>query len=409
MIDVSSEIGRLKTVLLHRPGRELERLTPKYLEAMLFEDIPWLKKIRQEHDQFAQTLRNEGCEVLYYEEMLSEILEQRDVRARMSDEVIATSRLGSEELKESIRHYLDTMDLSRLSEVFISGLQKSEIEAVTGPQRLSSYIKEAYPFYIDPLTNLYFTRDPGAVILSGLSVHAMKTPARRRETLILKYLRDYHPVFKSSPFGAVSHWYDPEDLDSIEGGDILVLSRDCIALGCSSRTGAEAIERIASRLFAAENGPREILVVQIPFTRAFMHLDTVLTMLDRDTFVIYPGIKSKLSLFRLRPGREGGLSIEPLDSLEQSLKDALKLPALRLIESGGGDVTTAAREQWNDSTNTLALAPGRVVTYDRNVASNDTLRNAGIEVVEIEGSELVRGRGGPRCMSMPLLRESLDS
>lgn len=402
MIRVTSEIGRLKSVLLHRPGRELERLTPKYLEEMLFEDIPWLKKIRQEHDLFASTLRDRGCGVLYYHDLLFDVLQEGGVREKMIDEVIGGCRIGSDHLKRTIGEYLQGMDPRQLAEVFISGLEKSEIEGLGAERRLSSYIREAYPFYINPLTNLYFTRDPGAVIGSGVAVNAMKTPARMRESLILRYIRDFHPLFAEVPL-----WYAPEDLDSIEGGDILVLSPGTVAVGCSARTGAEGIERLAERLFGGTDHVREVLVIQIPFTRAFMHLDTVLTMVDRDTFTIFPEIRHKLALYRLTPSKRGGISIEPLDSLEKSLKESLGVPAVRLIESGGGDDMTAAREQWNDSTNTLALAPGVVVTYDRNVASNDTLREAGIEVVEIEGSELVRGRGGPRCMSMPLHREAI--
>jgi arginine deiminase len=428
MIKVTSDIGRLRAVLLHRPGRELERLTPRYLEEMLFDDIPWLKKIRQEHDFFAKTLRDHGCKVFYYQELLSKVLQSQEIREKMIDEVIASCRLGSDQLKGIIREYLQDMEASQLAEVFISGLEKSEIDNLHETRRLSSYIREAYPFYINPLTNLYFTRDPGVVIEGGVAVHAMKTPARMRESLILKGIRDYHPVFsreEGSDLGAdrekdgpslsgdsekdsqVPLWYSPEDLDSIEGGDVLVLSPTTIVVGCSARTGAEGIQRLAERLFQGTEKIREVLVIQIPFTRAFMHLDTVLTMIDRDTFTIFPGIRDKLALFRLTPARNGGIRISPQDSLEKSLRKPLGLPAVRLIESGGGDDLTAAREQWNDSTNTLALSPGVVVTYDRNVASNETLRKAGIEVVEIEGSELVRGRGGPRCMSMPLWREDL--
>jgi len=408
MINVTNEIGTLRSVLVHRPGRELERLTPRYLEEMLFEDIPWLKKIREEHDLFAQTLSKRGCKVYYYHDLLADILRKEVVCRSMIDDVLSACRIGSTLLKESIRDYLRGMEAERLAEAFISGLEKKEIDRLAGRSRLSSYIREAYPFYINPLTNLYFTRDPGAVIDSGLVVSAMKTPARNRESLILQYLHDYHPLFADPQGeGQIPLWYKPSDLDSIEGGDILMLSPEVVAVGCSARTGTEGIERLAERLFSGPSGIQEVLVIQIPFVRAFMHLDTVITMVDRDTFTIFPDIREKIALFRLKPTKRGGISISPLDSLEKSLKESLRLPAIRLIESGGGDDLTAAREQWNDSTNTLALEPGVVVTYDRNVASNDTLRAAGIEVVEIEGSELVRGRGGPRCMSMPLQREAI--
>jgi arginine deiminase len=403
MISVTSEIGPLKSVLLHRPGRELERLTPKYLEEMLFEDIPWLKKIRQEHDLFADTLRSHGCEVLYYHDLLVDVLREMEIRREIVAEILSDCRIGSLRLKEVIKEFLQELSPESLSGVIIAGLAKSEIDNLGGEKRLALYLKEAYPFYINPLTNLYFTRDPGAVIGSGLALNAMKTPARMREALILKYLHRHHPLFGET----VPLWYTPEDLDSIEGGDILVLSPQTVAVGCSARTGAEGIERLAKRLLFSDSGVREVLVIQIPFTRAFMHLDTVLTMVDRDTFTIFPGIRDEISLFRITPAKEKAVTIKALDTLEHSLENSLGISDVRLIESGGGDALTAAREQWNDSTNTLALAPGVVVTYDRNVASNDALREAGIEVVEIEGSELVRGRGGPRCMSMPLHREAL--
>ena len=409
MIEVKSEIGPLKKVLLHRPGGELERLTPKYLEEMLFEDIPWLKKIREEHDLFAETLRNRGCDVFYYQELFTEVLQREETRLELIEEVIESCHLGYEHLKERIRSYLRELDAPQTAGTIIAGLEKHIVDnAAGGPPKLSSYIREAYPFYINPLTNLYFTRDPGAVIGRGVSIHAMKASARSRESVILRYIHHYHPLFaQEGRAGAAPLWYQPEDIDSIEGGDILVLSSRTVIIGCSARTSTEGIERLAERLFTGDSGFKEVIVIQIPFTRAYMHLDTVFTMVDRDAFSIYPEIRGKMGLYRLTPGKGGSLRIESLENLMDTLKRSLQLPAIRLIESGGGDDMTAAREQWNDSTNTLALAPGVVITYDRNLASNDTLRENGIEVVEIEGSELVRGRGGPRCMSMPLLREPI--
>lgn len=401
---IDSEVGRLEAVLLHRPGRELEELTPEFLEEMLFEDIPWLKKTQEEHDAFAAALRARGSRVYYYTELMQEILRDEQVRSSIIDELVESSRVGSTGLRQEIREYLEGRSAEELVEVLTAGLPKDRIDDAGGRDRLSRYIREASPFYIRPLTNLYFTRDPGAVIGEGLAVSAMKTPARMREALILRYLHEHHPLFSREAGGRMPLWYRPEDLDSIEGGDILVLSPQTIAVGCSARTGADGIQRLAERLFAESERLREVLVLQIPFIRAFMHLDTVLTMVDRDTFTIYPGIKERIELFRLSPGGDGSVRVSALDDLEGSLARSLGVSSVRFIESGGGDAVTAAREQWNDSTNTLALAPGVVAAYDRNTASNDALREAGIEVVEIAGSELVRGRGGPRCMSMPLRR-----
>ncbi|MCK5153028.1 MAG: arginine deiminase, partial [Spirochaetales bacterium] len=291
-----------------------------------------------------------------------------------------------------------------LAEIIISGLAISDLPGKAGRSRLSDYINEAFPFYISPLINLYFTRDPGAVIGNRMSISSMKTEARRRESLILHHINKFHPRFADQ---SDEIWNSHQNPNSIEGGDVLVLSPETVAIGCSVRTSTNAIEEVAESLFKDNGIVKEVLVIQIPFTRAYMHLDTVLTMVDYDKFTIFPGIENSVRVFSLTPGQKSGLIIKPVDNLLTALKSSLKLPSVQLIPSGGGDVITAAREQWNDSTNTLAIAPGVVVTYDRNTVSNDTLRSNGIEVVEIGGSELVRGRGGPRCMSMPLNRDEL--
>jgi arginine deiminase len=398
---VYSEIGPLKTVLLHRPGRELETLTPQFLEELLFDDIPWVDRIQEEHDLFAESLRARGCEVLYYGELLQDVLAVTDVRQSITDKVLRNSRIPDERLRDDIRLLLAGKSEAQLSEILIGGLRKEEVPHTEDEKRLSYYIKDDFPYYINPLPNLYFTRDPGAMIGNGIAVNAMKTAARSRETLILDALRRHHPRFTGVKDRA---WYSPDDLDSIEGGDILVLSPTVLAVGCSARTSSEGIEKLAGRLFQSDSGFREVLVIQIPNARAYMHLDTVFTMLDADKFTIFPGIKESVKVFRLSPGKGENLRIDSEPSLGDALKDVLGLPSVDLIQSGGEDSFTAAREQWNDSTNTLALAPGLVVTYKRNFHSNETLRRHGVEVVEIEGSELVRGRGGPRCMSMPLKR-----
>lgn len=220
----------------------------------------------------------------------------------------------------------------------------------------------------------------------------MKREARRRESLILHYIYKHHEYFKEA---SDYSWYDFDESASIEGGDILVLAESTIAIGCSVRTSTDAIERVAERLFKNSSKVKEVLVIQIPFTRAYMHLDTVFTMVDYDKFTIFPGIEDSVKVFSLTPRGEHDLNITEKESLSEALKKALSLPVVKLIQSGGGDVVTAAREQWNDSTNTLAIAPGVVITYERNAVSNRTLRENGIEVVEIEGSELVRGVAGP--------------
>ncbi|SCZ00197.1 arginine deiminase [Alkaliphilus peptidifermentans] len=401
-LNVTSEIGNLKAVLLHRPGRELERLTPDYLHELLFDDIPWLKRMRWEHDGFAKVMEDKGCKVYYYEELLEELLKDKHTLNLFVSDLIKNSHIDSLELEKLLEEYLLALQPNEIVEIAIAGLEKKDLPNLIKEYHLVDYIKEQYPFYINPLPNLYFTRDPGVVIGNGLSINKMKTPARNRETMFLEYIYRFHPLFKKDE---TPLWYDYKETYSIEGGDVLVLSDSVVAIGCSERTSARGIEILSQRLFQNSN-IKKVLAIQIPFTRAYMHLDTVFTMVDHDKFTIYPGVEGLLQAYELTEGKNTP-KVRPMESLKGALKTVLNLPDVQLIQSGGGDEITAAREQWNDSTNTLALGPGRVLTYNRNEATNETLRNHGIEVIEIEGSELVRGRGGPRCMSMPLIREAL--
>lgn len=404
--NVRSEVGKLEAVLLHRPGKELERLTPEYLEELLFDDIPWLGKMQEEHDLFAEALRKRGCKVYYYDQMLEDILRDKDVKQELIAEMADFTGITKLKEKTAILEYLYSKDSRELSEIFIAGLHKNEINYKKESRSLSYYITDDYPFYINPIPNLYFTRDPGAVIGNGVSINSMKTRARNRETMILSYINRYHSEIRDTN---PQQWYDYNNPDAIEGGDILTLSHKAIAVGCSARTSPKAIELLAENLFNGDSSYREVLVIQIPFKRAYMHLDTVFTMLDVNKFTIFPGIEKELKIFSITPSSDstGALNIAPKDDLRKALNETLERDDVQIIQSGGGDSITAAREQWNDSTNTLAIAPGTVVTYRRNQASNETLRRNGVEVVEIEGSELVRGRGGPRCMSMPLRRASI--
>jgi arginine deiminase len=405
-VRVNSEIGKLKAVLLHKPGSELERLTPEYLAEMLFDDIPWLRKMEEEHDGFAKTLRDRGTEVYYVKDLLEEVLEIPEAKKQMIKEVLDSCDIENPDLREVLINHLQNLDSRELASKLVSGLPKAEVQDVERHYSLVDYINEEYPFYINPLPNLYFTRDPGTVIGNGLSINRMKNNARKREALFLKYFYKYHRLFNIQ---ATPLWYNYNNTYSIEGGDILVLSKEVLAVGCSERTSAQGIELLSRNLFEGLPELKQILVMQIPSIRAFMHLDTVFTMVDYDKFTIYPGVEEHIKVFKVaRNSKPYSLHVEPEDNLMVAIKKALKLSAVNFIKSGGGDEITAAREQWNDSTNTLAIAPGVVITYNRNEASNKVLRQNGIEVVEIDGQELVRGRGGPRCMSMPLLREELE-
>lgn len=403
-INVTSEIGKLKKVMLHRPGYEVENLVPEYLGRLLFDDIPYLKIAREEHDRFAEVLRENDVEVLYLEELSTEALKDKKVRKEFTEEFLAESGITSPALKETMYNYLASMETREMIDKIMAGVRKEEIE-VKEPTSLIELMDDDYPFYLDPMPNLYFTRDPGASMGNGLTINRMRTEARRRETLFLKYIYNNHDMFKNTD---TPLWYNRSMPFALEGGDELILADDVIAIGCSERTSAEGIEITARNLFAANSSIKKVLVFEIPKCRAFMHLDTVFTMVDYDKFTIHPAIEGPLSVYEVTKGEKGSLKFRHNTSpLSDILKENLKLPAVDLIKCGGGDFIVAGREQWNDGSNTLAIAPGVVVTYERNYVSNEVLSKKGIKVITIPSSELSRGRGGPRCMSMPLWRENL--
>ena len=403
-LNVTSEIGNLKAVLLHRPGHELEKLTPDLLHELLFDDIPWLKVMQDEHDEFADLLRSHGTKVFYVQELLSQVLENNDVKDSLINDLLTSSQIQNHRLWETLYSYINNKTAAEIAEIAIAGVNKKDICDQYEDDSLWDYVNKEYPLYITPVPNLYFTRDPAAVIGNGISINSMQTKTRRREPKLIKYIYENHAHFKKD---LSSLWFDHSIPYNMEGGDMLVLSKEVVAIGCSERTSATAIETITRTLFEKNENIEEVLAIQIPPIRAFMHLDTVLTMVDYDKFTIYPGIQDKVNVYKLTRGVSGGIKVTPERDLLTTLKNSLKIPAVQLVHSGGGDAISAAREQWNDSTNTLAIAPGVVVTYSRNEISNATLRKHGIEVLEINGSELVRGRGGPRCMSCPLERDEI--
>ncbi|WP_031314129.1 arginine deiminase [Caldanaerobacter subterraneus] len=398
---ITSEINPLKAVILHRPGRELERLTPQNLSELLFDDIPWVRKIQEEHDEFVKVLKENGVEVLYIERLLSEILQDEEVKEEFIEDILQLNGITSPKILDFLFGLLREKPVDELVEISISGLSLYEAKVKRSLMGLAEHIYEEDYYYIKPLPNLYFTRDPAAVIDRGLMISSMKAAARKPETLIFKYLYNYHPLFKDNE---VPLFYDNTYPHSIEGGDILVLNEKVIAVGCSERTSPQAIEQLAHNLFEKGSSVEKILVVQIPAKRSYMHLDTVFTMVDTNRFVFYPGIKNELKIFSLIK-EEKGFSIHREKDLQTALKNALNLYTIDIIPTGGLNAITSAREQWNDSTNTLAIAPGIIVTYSRNEISNKILEKEGIKVIPIEGSELSRGRGGPRCMTMPLMRD----
>ena len=404
-IQVYSEVGKLRKVLLHRPGRELENLVPAYRERMLFDDIPYVRVAREEHDTFANVLRGHGVEVVYLEDLLADVLQDPGLRASFTKEFLLDAGIRHvDTLAWLTDYYSQFKDPSELVLKLISGLRKEEYprdEQVW----LTDWLTKDYPFVLDPLPNLYFTRDPFATAGSGVSLHHMQTHVRNRETLLGSYVLRYHPDYKCSPL-----WYEPTDGPNMEGGDILVLSGKVIAVGLSQRTHPDAVELYAKRVLASRCGFEEILAFDIPKNRAFMHLDTVFTQLDLDKFIVHPEIRETLRVFslKLNPSSVSGLSItEEDDSLQHILERHLGLDHVTLIHCGGQSPVDAAREQWNDGSNTLCIAPGEVIVYERNYTTNAILKDYGIKAYTIPSSELSRGRGGPRCMSMPLVRDLL--
>lgn len=402
-INVTSEIGRLKKVMLHRPGREVENLVPEYLGRLLFDDIPYMKVAREEHDGFAEVLRKNGVEVFYLEELSSQVMEDDSIRIEFIDEFLWESGITSKSVNEALKGYLISLSPKDMIDTVMAGVRKEEIE-VNKKTSLADLMMDDYPFYLDPMPNLYFTRDPGAIIGNGLSLNRMMMEARRRETLFLKYIYNYHPMFNNPK---IPLWYDRKNEFPIEGGDQLVLSDRIVAIGCSERTSAEAIEDISRKLFNSDTAFEKVLVFEIPKKRAFMHLDTVFTMISENMFTIHPGIQGPLSIYEVTKGAKGALKFKHnTNKLETILEKALGVDEVELIKCGGGDPMIAGREQWNDGSNTLAISPGVVVTYERNYITNEILDKKGIKVLTIPSSEISRGRGGPRCMSMPLERES---
>lgn len=407
MLDVYSEIGRLKKVLLHRPGQEIENLIPEYLERLLFDDIPYLKVAQEEHDVFAQTLRTNGVEVCYLDELVAETLAtDLGLRAQFVQDFLAETHLKSRRQKQAVTEYLMMMDIQTMVRKMMAGIRKNEVPNFRS-YSLGDYIDEEYPFAADPLPNLYFTRDPFSTIGNGISMNHMYSVTRNRETLFSDYIFRYHPDYQKN----VPYFYDRTARTSIEGGDILVLNDKTLAVGVSQRTDSASVEAIARKLFyESETTFEKVLAFDIPKTRAFMHLDTVFTQIDYDKFTIHPGIMGPLGVYELTRGTKDGQHLK-IEQQHKTVQDVLSQTldrSVELILCGGGDKIISGREQWNDGTNTLAIAPGEVVVYSRNYITNEILQDKGIQTHIIPSSELSRGRGGARCMSMPLVREKID-
>ena len=407
MIHVTSEIKPLKEVLVHRPGKELLNLTPDTLGRLLFDDIPYLKEAQAEHDEFVQILRDNDIKVFYLEDLMAETLElNSQLKPSFIRQFIYEAGVRTPMYKDLMFEYLNSYtDMKELVLKTMEGIQVSELPRTKKDieNSLVDLVSEEGEFLAEPIPNLYFTRDPFASIGDGISLNKMYSVTRNRETIYAEYIFNYHPKYMDK----VTKYYDRTNPFSIEGGDILNLNEHVLAVGISQRTSAEAIDMLAKNLFRDKNAKIDtVLAFKIPECRAFMHLDTVFTQIDYDKFTYHPGIMNTLEVFEITKGdNEEEVKVRKRKgSLEKILEEYLKKD-ITLIPCAGGDKIASEREQWNDGTNTLCIAPGVVVVYNRNNITNEILREHGIKVYEMQSAELSRGRGGPRCMSMPLIRE----
>ncbi len=399
---VDSEVGRLRRVMLHRPDLELQRLTPSNCTGLLFDDVLWVKRARQEHNAFADVLRDRGAEVLYLHTLLAETLADDMARKWVLERSVTDHLLGPM-LAPHVRDHLQSLPADALARALIGGVTVSELPA--GGRGLAFAMLGPHDLVLDPLPNHLFTRDTSCWIYGGVSLNPMAKPARRRETVHLEAIYRFHPRFVAAEFDL---WLGGVDEDwgraTIEGGDVLVIGEGAVLVGMGERTTPSAVEHLAERLFARD-AAREVIAVELPRARSYMHLDTVMTMIDRDAFLMYPGVIEGARTWSITPGAAAGeLVVTRRMELFEAMAGALGIRKLRVFTTGG-DEMEADREQWDDGNNVLAVEPGVVVAYDRNVDTNTKLRRAGIEVITIEGFELSRGRGGARCMSCPLQRE----
>jgi arginine deiminase len=403
MFSVNSEVGRLREVILHRPGSELSRLTPTNVESLLFDDVMWADRAREEHDLFAKQLVDHGVTVHHFADLLAEALDADDAREFVATRLATRERFGLM-LAGAVAELVRTVPATRLAEILIGGLTKRDAGAWLDTPSLLLRTAEPDDFILSPLPNHLFQRDNSAWIYGAVSVNPMAKEARQRETINSRVVYNFHPMFRSEPptflYGNDSAVHVPA---TVEGGDIAVVGHHTVMIGMGERTTPQGVELLSQRLFETGTAER-VIVVELPKARAFMHLDTALTQVDRDAYSVYPYLPDTLRSWHVTP-ESGGLAFHENDDLFRELAFALQVDVVRVLKVPM-DRRAAEREQWDDGNNFLAVAPGVVLGYECNTTTNEYLGDHGITVVPVVGSELGRGRGGPRCMTCPISREA---